>query len=250
MTVYVAQHVPFEGPGAIAPILESRGHRLVILPLYDGALDPREGDSAEPSGSTKTALPAPSEIDAWVSMGGPMSVHDRDVYPWIVPEQEVIRELHRLNRPVLGVCLGAQQIATALGGAVTPSPEVEIGWFPVRWSQEYRAFLGPAVPEVTRVLHWHGEMAAPPPGSVPVGASQGCPFQGFFYPEGATVGLQFHLEMDSPAIEAILGASRDELARNAGRRWVQDEAEIRRGARESAAETVAILTAVIEKAGL
>jgi GMP synthase-like glutamine amidotransferase len=250
MIVAVAQHVPFEGPGAIASILESRGHHLVILPLYDGALDPREGASAESSGSTETALPAPSEIDAWISMGGPMSVHDRDAYRWIPREQEMIRELHRLNRPLLGVCLGAQQIAAALGGSVTPSPEVEIGWYPVEWSREFRAAMEGRVPEATRVLHWHGEMAVPPPGSLPIAASGGCPSQGFFYPDRATVGLQFHLEMDRPAVASIVAASAEELAANAGKRWVQDEMTIRRGVEDSAKATIAVLTAILEHIGL
>jgi GMP synthase-like glutamine amidotransferase len=241
MTVWVAKHVPFEGPGAIASILESRGHRLTILPLYDDARPLEKGTSA---------IPALAEIDAWISMGGPMSVHDDQLHSWIAREQAILRELHRLNRPILGVCLGAQQIAAALGGAVTPSPEVEIGWYPVEWSREFRTFLGGDVPASTRVLHWHGEMASPPPESVPLARSAGCPFQGFFYPDRRTAGLQFHLEMDGPAVESILAASRDELVRHAGRRWVQDEAAILRGTEESATETLAILTAILGRIGL
>jgi GMP synthase-like glutamine amidotransferase len=250
MTVFVAQHVPFEGPGAIASILEARGHLLVPLPLYAGDDPLGAGEHAEPSGSTRASFPSTADIDGWISMGGPMSVHDAERYPWIRREQEIIRELHLGSRPVLGVCLGAQQIATALGGVVKPSPEVEIGWYPVEWSPEFRGALGGRLPVATRVLHWHGEMATPPPGSAPLGSSAGCPFQGFFYRDHPTVGLQFHLEMNSPAVEAIVGASRDELAHHAGRRWVQDEETIRRGAEESVAETVDILTAILAKIGL
>ena len=76
-------------------------------------------------------LPDPGRVDLVIAMGGPMSVDDEQAHPWLAPEKEFIRETIRLGQPVVGICLGAQLIASALGSRVYPGRHTEIGWFPV-----------------------------------------------------------------------------------------------------------------------
>lgn len=193
MNVAIVEHVPFEGPAMIASVLERRGHKLQHVSVYQGDAPPKE-----------------TEIDALISMGGPMSVNDGPRYPWIAMEQELMRAIHNRNKPLLGVCLGAQQIAAALGSAVVPSPEREIGWFPVTWTAAGASVVGLSPHQSSEVLHWHGEMAEPPPGSRLIAVSERCHNQGFVFPHQPTVGLQFHLEMDRNAVDSIVdGAARD-----------------------------------------
>ncbi len=104
MRIHYLQHVPFEGPAAIAEWAQEHGHELVGTRL----------DRNEP-------LPALRDFDWLVVMGGPMGVGDRDRYPWMGPELELIREAIAAGRRVLGVCLGAQLIAAALGARVYPA---------------------------------------------------------------------------------------------------------------------------------
>lgn len=104
MRVHCLQHVPFEGLGAIAPWLESAGH-----PISRSLL------------SESPELPSLDSMDSLIIMGGPMSVDDEDAYPWLIPEKRWIREAMRLRKPVLGICLGAQLIAS-VGLAGLPEP--------------------------------------------------------------------------------------------------------------------------------
>ena len=108
------QHVPFEGLGRIEPWLQRAGFALTATRFHESA-----------------ALPDPADVDFLVAMGGPMSVNDEDRLPWLAAEKQFIRRYLATGRPMLGVCLGAQLIANALGARVFPNPVREIGWFPV-----------------------------------------------------------------------------------------------------------------------
>ncbi|MEM7812497.1 MAG: type 1 glutamine amidotransferase [Planctomycetota bacterium] len=194
MRLSVLTHVPFEGPAMIAGWASERGHTLTAHHLHRG--DPP---------------PAPEAYDGLIVMGGPMSVNDGAEYPWLADEKAAVAAAIQGGRPVLGVCLGAQLIADVLGTAVTKNRVPEIGWFPVRRTPESAGhpLLGDFPDEAT-VLHWHGETFAIPDGATRLFASEHCPNQAFAV--GAKVlGLQFHLEMDGPAVEAIAGACADEL---------------------------------------
>ena len=112
MKAIVIKHVPFEGCGNIEEWLNARGARWRIVRLY-------EDD------------PLPQEFpDLVVIMGGPMSVNDEALFPWLAREKACIRDWIAAGVPLLGVCLGAQLIASAMGGHVVAG-EKEIGWFPV-----------------------------------------------------------------------------------------------------------------------
>ena len=114
MKIHYLQHVPFEGPGYIEAWASAAGHSLSRTPIYDG-----------------TPPPPPESYDWLIILGGPMSIHDEQEHPWLVSEKRYIRRVVESGKPVLGICLGAQHLAEALGARVYPNREREVGWFPV-----------------------------------------------------------------------------------------------------------------------
>ncbi len=175
MRAHYLQHLPFEGFGSIEPWLRHAGYEITNTPFY-----------------ASSVLPPMKAIDFLVVMGGPMSVNDEDSIPWLGAEKRFIRNVIDSGKPVLGVCLGAQLIASALGADVYRNPVKEIGWFPVQGVPQ-NGILSFRFPAVTEVFHWHGETFALPPGAVLLASSAGCVNQAFQI--GASViGLQFHLE--------------------------------------------------------
>ena len=197
------QHVPFEGLGRIEPWLQRAGFALTATRFHESA-----------------ALPDPADVDFLVAMGGPMSVNDEDRLPWLAAEKQFIRRYLATGRPMLGVCLGAQLIASALGARVVPNPVREIGWFPVTGCApaDSAAFRFPAAAEV---FHWHGETFDLPPGAVQLARSRACENQAFQI--GRAIGLQFHLETTPATAAALVKHARNELGPGP---YIQTEAEI------------------------
>ncbi|MBI5831847.1 MAG: amidotransferase [Armatimonadetes bacterium] len=217
MRVHVLQHVPFEGLGSILAWCQARG-ATVSFTLF--------GVSPE--------LPDPDQVDLLVILGGPMSVNDEAELPWLAGEKRFVGEMVRAGRAVLGICLGAQLIASALGSPVYPGPHKEIGWHPVF------ADAGPAetfaFAAQVEVFHWHGETFDLPTGAVRLAHSAGCANQAFQV--GArTIGLQYHLETTPESAEAIITHCADELVPAP---YVQSEAELRAapGSRYAAANAL------------
>lgn len=151
-----------------------------------------------------------------------MSVNDEGRLPWLRDEKRFLAEAIAGGKAVLGICLGAQLIASALGTRVYPAPEKEIGWFPV-FAEPVGA--GTFVfPESTEVFHWHGETFSLPPGASHLASSAACQLQAFQI--GARViGLQFHLETTPESAEAIIGNCADELVHR--QRYIQSEISMR-----------------------
>src|SRR5690606_1983497 len=98
-------------------------------------------------------------------MGGPMSVNDEHALPWLIDEKQFVRQMIASGKPVLGICLGAQMIASAMGAAVYPSTQAEIGWFPLYRDAGLPGAVFPFPPTCT-VLHWHGETFDLPSGAI------------------------------------------------------------------------------------
>lgn len=207
MQMHVFQHVPFEGPAAIADWAERRGHALAVSHLYAG-----------------DALPALSDFDRLVVMGGPMSVGDTDVYPWLADELDLIADAIAAGKSVVGVCLGAQLIAAALGAPVYPNAHKEIGWLPVRLTEQAGALdFCDGLPAAQTVFHWHGDTFDLPAGAVHLAQSEVCANQAFLV-GGRVLGLQFHLESTPASVAAICEHCADEIVPG---RWVQTAAEMR-----------------------
>ena len=181
MRALVLQHVPFEGSARIGDWIGRHCEHEHVCYLYADA-----------------HLPALDSFDLLVVMGGPMSVHDEAQYPWLVAEKRLIRAALDAGKKVLGICLGAQLLAQALGAAVRPGRQAEIGWWPLhRYSQALGSPLGERLPERLMAFHWHGETFDLPAGSVPLYGSAACANQGFIWNEQA-IGLQCHLASTAP----------------------------------------------------
>jgi GMP synthase-like glutamine amidotransferase len=197
------------------PWLRARGHTLTFTHFHAGDLPPESG-------------PAP---DWLIVMGGPMGVHDEASLPWLKAEKRALRAALDRGAAVLGVCLGAQLMADALGAAVTRNAHKEIGWHKVELSPEAKAtWLGLAFPEDFTPFHWHGDTFAIPAGAVPLGSSAACRNQGFLWNDRA-LALQFHPEVTPASLEALAQNCGDELAIAGGEhgRYVQDAAALRAG---------------------
>jgi GMP synthase (glutamine-hydrolysing) len=168
-------------------------------------------------------LPPVETCDMVIVMGGPMGVYDDQQYPRLAEERRFIQTALDSGKRMLGICLGAQLIAHALGSEVSRNPEPEIGWFPVDKAQgAARSSLSKCLPEKMTVLHWHGDTFALPEGGVPLYHSAACINQGFVFDE-RVVGLQFHLEMTRQGLKGLVDNSRDELV---AAPFVQKEQEL------------------------
>ena len=205
MRAYVLQHVPFEPLGHIEHWLTRAGADIVTVELF-----------------ASQSLPAVTDVDLLVAMGGPMSVNDEREHPWLIDEKQLIRQVVEADKPVLGVCLGSQLIASALGARVYPNDVKEIGWFPVT------ATANGTSPEVFRfppslqVFHWHGETFDLPVGARWLAESAGCRHQAFQVGRRA-IGLQCHLETTPETAAEIVRHCRDEIV---AAPFIQGEREI------------------------
>lgn len=204
MRAHYLQHVPFEGLGSIEPWLAAAGYTITSTQFFESV-----------------ELPELGEIDLLVVMGGPMSVNDEDEFPWLVQEKKFIREAINGGKPVLGICLGAQLIANAMGARVYRNSVKEIGWFPVQ-GVETNSPASFSFPPSTVVFHWHGETFDLPEGATLLARSEGCENQAFQIGTSA-IGLQFHLETTPESAQAIVSECRVELIPS---RYVQTEQEI------------------------
>jgi GMP synthase (glutamine-hydrolysing) len=184
----VFQHVPFEPLGTLDGQFRAAGFRIRYVNYS------RLGE----------VRPDIGRYHGLVVLGGPMSVNELDRYPHLGVEQDAIRQAVDAGIPVLGICLGAQLIAAALGGRVRRNPVKEIGWFDVAPTDAgcedalFSKFEGPE-----KIFQWHGDTFTLPHGAYHLAESEVCPNQAFRFGE-CVYGLQFHLEVDEALIERWL----------------------------------------------
>jgi GMP synthase (glutamine-hydrolysing) len=190
--VLVVQHEPFEGPGTLGEALSSC--ELRIVRTYAG-------------GSVPHAL----DREGLVVLGGGMGVYEAERHPHLRDEMRLLAGAVQGGHPVLGVCLGSQLLAAALGGAVGKAPSKEIGWYDVELLSGARddALFGSA-PASFPAFHWHGDAFTLPGGAVALASSALTPLQAFRAGPRAW-GVQFHLETDARVLDAMLRSGQAEL---------------------------------------
>lgn len=191
MRAHYLQHVPFEGLGSIENWLKDKGYKISATHLYQAA-----------------EFPDVNNIDLLIIMGGPMSVNDEAELPWLIAEKQFVRNVIEAGKPVLGICLGAQMIANALGAKVYPNFKKEIGWFPIQNTSANKNLF--QFPESATVFHWHGETFDLPDNAKLLASSQACVNQAFQIGKNV-IGLQFHLETTPASLDDIAAHCADEL---------------------------------------
>lgn len=196
-SVVAIQHIAFENLGSLEAVLSEQGYTVQYLPAW----------SANLAAQVQAIAP-----DLLVVLGGPIGVYEEDRYPFLAEEKALLKRRLADGKPTLGICLGAQLMAAALGGEVYASGHKEIGWAPLTLSaagldSPLRFLSG----ELADVLHWHGDTFTLPAGAVHLASTAVCQNQAFAYGAHA-LGLQFHPEAQGEQIEHWLVGHACEIA--------------------------------------
>jgi GMP synthase (glutamine-hydrolysing) len=183
----VVRHVAFEDLGTFAPVLASLNYHVTW----------------HEAGQMPLAIRDAMQADLLVVLGGPIGVYEREAYPCIGEEVEAVRQRLIADAPTLGICLGSQIMAAALGASVYPGRNgKEIGWAPLRLSET--GVAGPLAeigPDATAVLHWHGDTFDLPPGAQLLASTPQYPHQAFSVGQRG-LALQFHPEVSDTGLES------------------------------------------------
>ncbi len=191
-TILALRHIHFEDLGSLQPAFESAGY---VIQYCDMAID-QPARIADP--------------DVLVILGGPVAAYDTEHYPFLLDELELIRARLTSGRPTLGICLGAQLMARALGARVYPMPVKEIGWASLTLSRrEEEDVLAPL--QDRPVLHWHGDTFDLPTEAVCLASTAACRNQAFSFEQHA-LALQFHLEVMASRFEHWLIGHANEIS--------------------------------------
>ncbi len=208
MSLVVIQHCPPEGPAVLGTTLQGYGHCLYTVKPYAGQPLP----------------PIAPGVDGVIAMGGPMNVDQTDQYPWLQDELQYLQAAHEAGVPIVGICLGAQLIAAALGGQVGAMAQPEVGW--QRLTLAFPGTVDPMLAGIgwdTIQFHLHGqEVTRLPPNATPLAGSQACKHQAFRVGQ-TTYGFQYHFEWDHQDLQqmvkdplvAQVGLSGDQLLHEA-----------------------------------
>ncbi len=194
-TCLALRHLAFEDAGLLGDLLAARG---VDVSYLDAGIDPLDARALNEAGLV-------------VVLGGPIGVYEADEYPFLAGEIAMLRARLAARRPTLGICLGAQLMAAALGARVAPGPAKEIGYAPLEFTDAgRRSVLAPLAG--VDVLHWHGDNLDLPDGAERLAFTRACPVQAFAVGAHA-LGLQFHIETEPAQLERWLIGHAVELAR-------------------------------------
>jgi len=184
-SIVVFQHVPWEILGTFHPLLKKAGFRIRYVNF----------------GRDPEARPKIKDYDGLIVLGGPMGVYETAKHPHLAVEMACIKEAIQQEKPVLGICLGAQLIAAALGAAVAPNENKEIGWYGVSLTPSGKTdpVLG-ELSEKEMIFQWHADRFDVPKGAERLAGSELCENQAFRFGE-RVYGFQFHLEVDEPMVK-------------------------------------------------
>ncbi len=197
MRIHYFQHVPFEGLGTIKDWVHEKGFSLTSTRLFDNE-----------------EFPDLNQIDWLIIMGGPMGAYEENHYPWLEQEKQFIHRAIAAGKRVLGICLGAQLIANALGEAVTRAAQKEIGWHQVDLLP-HPLLTGIVAKQLA--FHWHGDTFSIPAKAQRIASSAATVNQAFIYQE-RVVALQFDLEMTEQVVTNLVSRFANELVPS---EWVQ-----------------------------
>lgn len=213
MRIHYLQHVEFEDLAKIEDWAKEKQHTITSTHLYKNE-----------------ALPSINSFDWLIVMGGPMNIYEHNKHPWLVDEKRFIKQAIDAGKIVLGICLGGQLIADVLGAKVNPNNQKEIGWYPVEYTDEWRALPQfKNFPKSAVAFHWHGDIFGLPDGAIRVAYNNITENQAFVYNEnGAKVfAFQFHLETTETSMNRLIENCVDELINSP---YIQSVEEMRDGA--------------------
>jgi GMP synthase-like glutamine amidotransferase len=174
MRIFFLQHDPLDGPGAMIEWAEARGHTVATCLICEGA-----------------PLPPIESFDLLVSLGGPMGAYEEDLLPWLGIEKQYLRQTVAAGKKILGLCLGCQLLAEALGGKAFRHTCKEFGWQPIEPLPQGADWFGTQKP--FKAFQWHGDTYSLPPEAVQIATNEACDQQAFVI-GNQVLGLQFHLE--------------------------------------------------------
>jgi GMP synthase (glutamine-hydrolysing) len=195
-TCLAVRHVAFEDLGLLGPLVAARGYDVRY---HDAGVERFEAQT----------LVAP---DLVIVLGGPIGVYEADAYPFIADEIAAVAARLASNKPLLGVCLGAQMMAAALGARVAPGPVKEIGWAPLTLTAAGQSSVLAPLGDQHPVLHWHGDNCELPAGCERLASTAHCPVQAFSRVP-SQLALQFHLETEPARFETWLVGHTVELGK-------------------------------------
>ncbi len=192
--IFALYHSAGETVGLIGDVLKELRLPFKAVHLYEGEGLPRDT----------------SDLEGLIVMGGPMNVDDVDNYPFLLPEVQLIEKILHEKKPVLGICLGAQLMAKALGEKVFANGTKEVGWHPIKLTEHAKDdLLFKKFPSSVNVVHWHGDTFNVPSGAVHLAETDTCKSQAFRWGEKA-YALQFHFEVTPPMLQSWCEAASEQ----------------------------------------
>lgn len=206
MKIHIIQHVAFEPAGMIIEWARGKNYELTHSLLFN----------------EKSSWPAIGDFDMLVILGGPMGIDEEHRFEWLKAEKVFIKQAIAANKIILGICLGSQLLAEALGARVYPNQEKEIGFFPVTKTDEGKQDkVFSSIPETWNVFHWHSDTFDLPEGASHLFRSAACNHQVFR--KGRCTGIQFHPEVNEDLLGSMVANEKYELIKA---NYIQSEDEI------------------------
>jgi GMP synthase (glutamine-hydrolysing) len=206
LRIHYFQHVAFESLGSIEEWISLSNHSLTSTRFFE-----------------RSKLPEIADIDWLIVMGGGMSVHDEEQFPWLADEKKFIRQAIGAGKIVTGICLGSQLVSEALGARVYQNKDKEIGWFDIEltcFAKSNNLFFD--MEDRTKVFHWHGDTFDLPENAIHLAFSRGTRNQAYIY-NRKVLAMQFHLEPTLDSLQQMIDHGRDELSKG---KYIQTEKEI------------------------